>query len=357
MSKALSPKQSKGEQTQTFLTANGHPNRILSVAPMMDWTDRFDRYFLRLICKHVLLYTEMIHANAIVFGDGERHLQYHASEHPIAIQLGGSDPSMLAQAAKICERYGYDEINLNCGCPSERVQSGSFGACLMATPDLVADCVGAMQDAVSIPVTVKHRLGIDDHMVDRGDDYDFVRDFVEVVSQTGCSSFTVHARKAILKGLSPKENREIPPLNYDRAYALKKDFPHLEFIINGGITNLQETKNHLHHMDGVMIGRAAYTTPYDVLATADRDIYGDDHDILTRDEIALAMIPFIQDCLSGGIPLRMITRHMVGLYHGQHGGRVWRRYLSENAHQDGACEQVVLNALKQVQTTREKMVP
>ena len=328
-----------------------HPNRIFSVAPMMDWTDRFDRYFLRLMSKHVLLYTEMVHANAIVFGDAERHLKYHEVEHPIAIQLGGSEPEKLAQASKLCEGYGYDEINLNCGCPSERVQSGSFGACLMGTPELVADCIKAMQDAVSIPVTVKHRIGIDDQ-----DDYDFVRRFVDTVSQTGCSSFTVHARKAILKGLSPKENREIPPLKYDVVYQLKQDYRHLEFIINGGIENLQDTHHHLQHVDGVMIGRAAYNTPYDVLATADRDIFGHVGAIATRDEIALQMIPFIQDCLADGIPLRMITRHMVGLYHAQHGGRIWRRYLSENAHKNGADEHVVLHALEQVQATREKIM-
>ena len=338
------------KRTQTFLTNKGHPNRILSVAPMMDWTDRFDRYFLRLISKHVLLYTEMIHANAIVLGDAERHLKYDTIEHPIAVQLGGSDPHPLARAAKICEQYGYDEINLNCGCPSERVQRGSFGACLMSTPETVADCVKAMQDAVSIPVTVKHRLGIDNQ-----DSYDFVRRFIEVVADAGCPSFTVHARKAILTGLSPKQNREIPPLKYDVAYQLKQDFPHLEMIINGGIDTLQDTRKHLKHMDGVMIGRAAYNTPYDVLACADRDIYGDNHPIPTRDEIVLAMIPFIQDCLSDGIPLRVITRHMVGLYHGRHGGRVWRRYLSENAHGDGADENVVLQALQQVQNIREKI--
>ena len=338
------------KRTQTFLTEAGHPNRILSVAPMMDWTDRFDRYFLRLISKHVLLYTEMIHAGAIVFGDAERHLNYDAVEHPIAVQLGGSDPSLLARAAKTCADYGYDEINLNCGCPSERVQSGSFGACLMSTPENVADCVKAMQDAVSIPITVKHRIGIDNQ-----DDYDFVRRFVDVVCDAGCPSFTIHARKAILKGLSPKQNREIPPLKYDVAYQLKKDFPHLEMIINGGIENLTDAREHLNHMDGVMIGRAAYNTPYDILACADNDIYGDNHPIPTRDEIAVAMIPFVQDCLADGVPLRMITRHMVGLYHGQHGGRVWRRSLSENAHRDGADENVILDALQQVQNIREQI--
>ena len=338
------------KRTHTPLTKHGHPNRILSVAPMMDWTDRFDRYFLRLMSKHVFLYTEMVNANAIVFGDAERHLKYFDIEHPIAVQLGGSEPDKLASAAKVCESYGYDEINLNCGCPSDRVQSGSFGACLMKTPEVVADCIKAMQDVVSVPVTVKHRIGIDNM-----DDYDFVRRFVDVVADAGCQSFTVHARKAILKGLSPKENREIPPLKYDTAYQLKQDYPELEFIINGGIQNLDDTKKHLEKIDGVMIGRAAYNTPYDVLSTADREIYGDEYVLPTRDDIVMQMIPFIQNCLSDGVPLRLITRHMVGLYHGQHGGRLWRRYLSENAYRNGADESVVLDALKQVIDTRERL--
>lgn len=318
----------------------------------MDWTDTYDRYFLRQISRHVLLYTEMVNANAIVYGDAERHLTFDGDEHPIAVQLGGSDPKLLARASKICQQYGYDEINLNCGCPSDRVQSGQFGAVLMEKPGCVADCLQAMQDAVAIPVTVKHRIGIDDQ-----DTYDFVRHFVDTIANhSHCTSFMVHARKAILQGLSPKENRTIPPLIYDRVYQLKQDYPHLQFILNGGVHTMGQVRNHLHHVDGVMIGRAAYNTPYDCLATADRDIYNDNHPIPTRDDIVMGMMPFVQNCLAKGTPLRFISRHMIPLYHGQPGGKLWRRYLSENAYAKDADETVILDALKLVQQAREKMV-
>lgn len=328
-----------------------HPNRILSVAPMMDWTDKYDRYFLRTISRHVLLYTEMVNANAIVYGDAERHLAFFVDEHPIAVQLGGSDPKLLAQASKICEQFNYDEINLNCGCPSDRVQSGQFGAVLMQTPELVADCVKAMQDSVSVPVTVKHRIGIDNQ-----DDYDFVRRFIDTVAtHGGCTSFTVHARKAILQGLSPKENRTIPPLIYDTVYRLKRDYPHLQFILNGGVQNMSDVQTHLPHVDGVMIGRSAYNTPYDCLATADKDIYNNNDPIASRDDVVLGMIPFVQNCLANGTPLRFISRHMIGLYHAQVGGKLWRRHISEHAYADNADETVILDALKLVQAEREKI--
>ena len=269
-------------------------NRTISVAPMMEWTDRHDRYFLRLISKRSLLYTEMVTTGAILFGDVKRHLQFHKEENPIAAQLGGSNPQDLAECAKICEEYGYDEVNLNVGCPSDRVQSGKIGACLMAEPELVSECVNQMNQAVKIPVTVKHRIGIDDM-----DSYDDLTRFVKTVADGGCKTFIVHARKAILSGLSPKQNREIPPLIYSRVFQLKQDFPELEFILNGGIKTLREAQAHLNHVDGVMIGREAYHNPY-ILAPVDQMFYSSTETPLTRLAIIEKLIPYIEEELNKG---------------------------------------------------------
>jgi tRNA-dihydrouridine synthase A len=304
------------------------PSRRLSVAPMMDWTDRHCRVFHREISQHTWLYTEMVTTGALVYGDVERHLRFNEEEHPVALQLGGSDPADLATSARLGEKWGYDEINLNCGCPSERVQKGAFGACLMAEPQLVADCVKAMRDAVQIDVTVKHRIGID-----KTESYDFVRDFVGTVAEAGCTTFIVHARNAILKGLSPKENREIPPLKYDFAYQLKKDFPDFEIIINGGIKTEAEIDEHLKHLDGVMLGREAYHNPF-VMANFDQRYYGDTSTPKTREQVLEAMIPYIQAELARygalGLKLNSITRHMLGLMTGLPGARAFRQVLSDS---------------------------
>ncbi len=300
------------------------PPRRLSVAPMMDWTDRHCRMFHRQITRHTWLYTEMVTTGAIIHGDKARHLDFSDEEHPVALQLGGSEPADLAISARFGEQWGYDEINLNCGCPSERVQRGAFGACLMAEPALVADSVKAMRDAVSIDVTVKHRIGIDEI-----DSYDFVRDFVGTVAEAGCRTFIVHARTAILKGLTPKENREIPPLRYERAYQLKRDFPQLEIIINGGIKSLREIDVHLQHVDGVMIGREAYHNPY-LMAAFDGRYYGDAVAPLSRHEIIDAILPYIREQLDREGPrLNSITRHMLGLMAGLPGARSFRQRLSD----------------------------
>jgi tRNA-dihydrouridine synthase A len=290
---------------------------------MMDWTDRHCRYFLRLVSKRARLYTEMITAPALVHGDVAYHLDFDPAEHPLALQLGGSDPAQLAHAARLGERWGYDEINLNCGCPSERVQTGSFGACLMREPTLVADCVKAMRDAVALPVTVKHRIGLDDD-----DDYGFVRDFVGTVAQAGARVFIVHARNAVLKGLSPKENREVPPLRYERVRQLKRDFPALTILLNGGLVDYVAIERELQFVDGVMLGRAAYHDPY-LLAQADWKLFGDDAPVRSRADVLRAMVPYVQAQTARGVPLRAIVRHMLGLYHGQSNGRVYRRLLSD----------------------------
>ncbi|MEG1114366.1 MAG: tRNA dihydrouridine(20/20a) synthase DusA, partial [Janthinobacterium sp.] len=307
------------------MTSSSLPSRRLSVAPMMDWTDRHCRKFHREITRHTWLYTEMVTTGALVYGDVERHLRFNEEEHPVALQLGGSDPTDLATSAKLGQQWGYDEVNLNCGCPSERVQKGAFGACLMAEPQLVADCVKAMRDVVDIDVTVKHRIGIDD-----SESYDFVRDFVGTVADAGCKTFIVHARNAILKGLSPKENREVPPLKYDYAYRLKRDFPQFEFIINGGIKTLDEIDLHLQHLDGVMLGREAYHNPY-VMAQFDQRYYGDDAPVKTREQVLEAMIPYISVQLekeAGRLKLNSVTRHMLGLMQNLPGARGFRQTLS-----------------------------
>ena len=316
-------------------------NRKLSVAPMMDWTDRFDRSFLRLISKHTLLYTEMVTTGAIIHGDKEKLLGFEDQEHPVACQLGGSDPEALAICAKVVEDFGYDEVNLNVGCPSDRVQSGKFGACLMAEPDLVADCIGAMQRVVDIPVTVKSRIGIDDK-----DSYEELHHFIKTVAEAGCEHFIIHARKAILQGLSPKENRTIPPLKYDFAYRIKEDFPSLEIAINGGIQSLDDAQAHLQKVDGAMIGRAAYQTPY-ILANADQQIFGDaPAPIKSRHDILREFIPYVaRQIRDHHVPLNHITRHILGIFAGQPGGKQYRRYLSENAYHKGTDERVLAQAI------------
>ncbi|WP_117236199.1 tRNA dihydrouridine(20/20a) synthase DusA [Vibrio maerlii] len=316
----------------------------LSVAPMLDWTDRHCRYFHRLLSKETLLYTEMVTTGAILHGKGD-FLAYSEEEHPLALQLGGSNAKELAECAKLAQERGYDEINLNVGCPSDRVQNGRFGACLMAEPELVADCVASMKDVVDIPVTVKTRIGIDEQ-----DSYEFLTNFITVVSEKGgCEQFTIHARKAWLSGLSPKENREIPPLDYTRAYHIKRDFSHLNIGVNGGITTLEETKEHLQHLDGVMIGREAYHNPY-ILAQVDQQIFDKQTPVLSRHEAVELMYPYIEREMAKGANLGHITRHMLGLFHAQPGGRQWRRHISENAHKKGAGIEVVEAALKKIPT-------
>ena len=315
----------------------------LSVAPMMDWTDRHCRYLHRLMSRRALLYTEMVTAPAIIHGDRNRLLGFAPAEQPVALQLGGSDPAELAQAARIGGDFGYAEINLNCGCPSDRVQSGSFGAVLMENPRLVADCVAAMIDAVDIPVTVKCRIGVDDQ-----DPEEVLPDFIARVAAAGVDRFSVHARKAWLQGLSPKENRDIPPLDYDLVLRMKGLFPHLHLSINGGITDLDQAEAFLAQgLDGVMIGRAAYHTPCDILLDADARIFGDPSG-RSAEEVVHLMLPYISDHLANGGRLGQITRHMLGMFQGRPGARGWRRHLSENAHRDGAGPQVVLDALAHV---------
>jgi tRNA-dihydrouridine synthase A len=327
------------------LAAAFSPNRRLSVAPMLDWTDRDFRYLLRLISKHTLLYTEMVTTGALIHGNRDRFLAHDALEYPLALQLGGSDPTDLASCAKMGEQAGYSEINLNVGCPSDRVQSGSFGACLMADPKLVAECVAAMKEAVDIPVTVKTRLGIDDH-----ETYQFLTDFIEPVAEAGCEIFILHARNAWLKGLSPKENRDVPPLKYDFVYQAKQDYPELHIDINGGIHNLTDAKQHLDKVDGVMMGRAIYNDPY-LLAEADKVMFGDDHPVPTRHQVIEQMLPYIEQRMTEGRPVKSITRHMLGLFQGQQGARAWRRHISENAHAKGAGIEVLVDALALVPET------
>ncbi|MDO6483572.1 tRNA dihydrouridine(20/20a) synthase DusA [Shimia thalassica] len=318
-------------------------NARLSVAPMMDWTDRHCRYLHRLMSRNTLLYTEMVTSPALVRGGALHLLKYHPSEHPVALQLGGSDPVELAEASGIGAEAGYDEVNLNVGCPSDRVQSGTFGAVLMKQPDLVAQCCARMIEASPVEVTVKCRIGVDDQ-----DPETILPDFLERVSAVGVTRFSVHARKAWLQGLSPKENRDIPPLDYDLVYRMKERFPHLHLSINGGIQTLQEAQDHLARgLDGVMIGRAAYHNPLDVLGDADRLIYKDDHSI-SGDVVVHRMLPYIQSHLDEGGKLAQVTRHMLGLFAGKPGARMWRRVLSEGAHRPEAGTALVLEALSHV---------
>ncbi len=306
----------------------------LCIAPMMDWTDRHCRYFLRQLSSSAFLYTEMITTGALLHGNVERHLAFSAEEHPVAAQLGGSEPEDLAKCARLVDQYGYDEVNLNIGCPSERVQRGAFGACLMAEPELVADCVRAMREAVRIPVTVKHRLGIN-----KTESYDFVSRFVEKVSKAGCATFIVHARNAVLKGLSPKENREIPPLKYDYVYRLKRDFPALEIVINGGISSWSSIEKHFIHVDGAMLGRAAYHDPW-VLADAGK----------TRPEVVKTMAEYASRQAS----LRHVARHMLGLYRGHRRARLWRRMLSDAARLSQNDPALLLEAMDAVESGKSQ---
>jgi tRNA-dihydrouridine synthase A len=315
------------------------PSRRMSVAPMLDWTDRHYRYFARLISRHTWLYTEMVTTGALLYGDVERHLRFDEAEHPVALQLGGSDPAELAQCARLAQQWGYDEVNLNVGCPSERVQKGAFGACLMAEPQLVADCVKAMRDVVDIDITVKHRIGID-----QIEHYDYLAGFVDQVAEAGCTTFIVHARNAILKGLSPKENREIPPLKYDYVYRLKRERPELEILLNGGVKSNAEIAEHLRHVDGVMVGREAYHNPW-LMADWDATFYGDDSTVVSRQQVVDAMLPYIRARLAEGHKLRNIARHILGLFQGMPGARQWRRMLSDAKLLDGADEGLLLQAL------------
>jgi len=305
---------------------------------MMDWTDRYCRYFLRLLSPSALLYTEMITANAIHYGDADELLRYDMSEHPIAVQLGGSDPAMMAEAAMLAAKVGYDEININVGCPSDRVQSGQFGACLMSSPELVAECVRAMRAEVDVPVTVKNRIGIDDL-----DSDEFLTRFVDTVAEAGCNKFVVHARIAVLGGLSPKQNRSVPPLNYDRVFRLKQSHPELEIVINGGLQTIIQVDDALQHVDGVMIGREAYNHPY-FLAELEKH-RNPNWQLPDRHDIVAKMIPYIEEQLEQGERLGRITRHMLGLYAGQPGARAWRRYLSENSFKESAGPEIILEAL------------
>ena len=313
-------------------------NHRFSIAPMMDWSDHNCRYFWRLLTKQALLYTEMVTTGALIHGDRKRFLHFNREEHPVALQLGGSDPKDLARCARWAQEWGYDEVNINCGCPSDRVQSGMFGACLMGKPDLVADCVKAMMDSCDIPVTVKHRIGID-HM----ESYEQLLAFIEPVAAAGCSVFIVHARKAWLQGLSPKENREIPPLNYPWVYQLKKDFPHLTIVVNGGIQTIEECQTHLDHVDGVMLGREAYQNPW-MLAQVDEALFGMDSPLKSRDDVIAELMPFAEQHLAQGGQLNHITRHILGLYQGIPGARKFRRHLCENAYKKEAGIRILAEA-------------
>ncbi|PTA68175.1 tRNA dihydrouridine(20/20a) synthase DusA [Deinococcus arcticus] len=321
------------------MSVSARPPYTLSVAPMMDWTDRHCRVFHRTLTRRTLLYTEMVTTGAVLHGDRERHLGFSGVEHPLALQLGGSDPAALAECARMAQDWGYDEVNLNCGCPSDRVQNGSFGACLMGTPDVVARAVEAMRRATTLPVTVKHRIGIDDL-----DSYEHLTTFVRTVAAAGCETFIVHARKAWLSGLSPKENREIPPLRYEVVRQLKVDFPHLITVLNGGVLTLDAAQEALAWADGVMIGRAAYQEPY-LLATADQLVFGETGSPVTRREAIEAYLPYVSGQLAQGQPLNRMMKHTLGLFAGQPGARHWKRTLSEQGHKPGAGLEVVRGAL------------
>ena len=320
---------------------------MLSVAPMMDWTDRHCRYFHRLLAPSALLYTEMVTTGAIIHGDADRFLAYNHEERPVALQLGGSEPEDLANCARIAQQRGYDEVNLNVGCPSDRVQRGRFGACLMLEPDLVRDCMSAMIDAVDIPVTIKTRLGVDDHY-----SYQYMSDFVGRVAESGCGVFIMHARKALLAGLSPKQNRDVPPLHYDWVYRLKEESPDLQVVINGGIGSVDEVKNHLEHVDGVMLGRAAYHTPW-LLAECQQQLI-EKQTIKTREDVIESMNLYMERQVSSGVAVKHISRHLLGLFQGLPGAKAWRRYLSENAYRDDNNIDLLNQALAVMKKTAGK---
>lgn len=324
-----------------------------SVAPMLDWTDRHCRYFLRLLSKHAVLYTEMVTTGAIIYGKGD-YLGFNQQEHPLVLQLGGSNPIDMAKCAVMAQARGYDEININVGCPSDRVKNGSFGACLMATPDVVADCVTAMQCEVDIPVTVKCRIGIDDMDDDQG-----LSDFVLPIHEAGCKHFIVHARKAWLQGLSPKQNRDIPPLNYDRVYRLKSDNPSLHISVNGGINSIEHAKHHLRYVDGVMMGREAYANPY-LLSKIDHCLFdesqtGANVDIISREQVVMEMSAYIAEQVNCGARVWHIARHTLGLFQGQAGGKIWRRYLSQNGTAKHNNPSLLLEAYDQVLNAQAKV--
>jgi tRNA-dihydrouridine synthase A len=318
---------------------------------MMDWTDRHCRFFLRLIAPRVLLYTEMVTTGAVLFGDRERFLRFDPAEHPLALQLGGADPGQLARCAELGAARGYDEINLNVGCPSDRVQNARFGACLMAEPELVAACVRAMRAATDAPVTVKTRIGIDER-----DSYEFLHRFVEAIARAGCRTVILHARKAWLSGLSPKQNREVPPLRYELVHRIKTDFPELEVIANGGIRTLEQARAQLAAVDGVMIGREAYQNPY-VLAERERALLGSADPAPTRFEIIRRLLPYVERERAEGTPLAAITRHILGLFNGQPGARAWRRHLSEAPQRPGAGPEVIVAALDHVAAGQNRREP
>lgn len=322
--------------------------RRLCVAPMMQWTDRWCRRFHRQLTRRALLYTEMVTTGAILYGQRERFLAFDPVEKPLALQLGGADPKALAECAAIAEEWGYDEVNLNVGCPSDRVQNGRFGACLMAEPDLVARCLQEMQAATRLPVTVKHRIGIDEL-----DSYEALKDFVATVAEVGCRSFIVHARKAWLKGLSPKENREIPPLRHAMVHRLKQDFPQLEIIINGGLTSLEAAAVHLEKVDGVMLGRAAYQDPW-ILAEVDSRLFGQADPVRSREEAVEKLLPWVREAHGQGLPVKVVTRHILGLFNGLPGARAWRRHLSEKAVLPGAGPEILEEALALVQAAEAR---
>lgn len=311
---------------------------------MLDWTDKHCRYFHRLLSQHAVLYTEMVTTGAILHGTGD-YLAFNQEEHPVVLQLGGSEPAQMALCAELAEQRGYDAVNINVGCPSDRVQNGMFGACLMAQPLRVAECIKAMQDKVSIPVTVKTRIGIDD-----SDDYQFLQDFISTIADAGCRQIIVHARKAWLKGLSPKENREVPPLNYERVYQLKREFPHLDISLNGGIKTLQQAKDQLAYLDGVMVGREAYSNPM-LLSEVDNLIYGQTGTALTPQQVVLAMLPYIEEQMLQGARFWHIARHMLGLFQGMPGARQWRRLLSEQGHLTAAKPELLLQAMTKITAT------
>ena len=334
---------------QSPLNTSRTLDRRFSIAPMMDWTTSDYRVFARCLTKHTLLYTEMVTTGALLQGDNPaRFLKYDDCEHPIALQLGGSNATDLAKCAKMAEEYGYDEVNLNAGCPSDRVQNSLIGAILMAHPQTVVDAMKAMKDATSIPVTIKHRIGLDDQQ-----DYAVVRDFVGMIADEGVETFIVHARNAILQGLSPKENREIPPLKYDFVYQLKKDFPDLEILINGGIKTIEETKEHLRHVDGVMMGREAYNNPW-ILSEVDQSIFGATNVVNDRFEALERFIPYAENQLAKGERLMHLTRHLLGIFQGLPGGKQFRRYLSENGHRSDATIDVLVDAIELVKQKLDK---
>ena len=324
-------------------------NHRFCIAPMMDWSDRHCRFFWRLLTRRAVLYTEMVTTGALLHGDRDRFLRFNPEEHPVALQVGGSDPAQLKECARLAEEWGYDEINLNCGCPSDRVQSGMFGACLMAHPQLVADCVAAMESGGAIPVTVKHRIGIDDM-----ESYAEMRAFVDASAEAGCTTFIVHARKAWLQGLSPKENREIPPLHYDWVYRLKQERPELEIVINGGITSIEQCREHLAQVDGVMLGREAYHNPY-LLAQVDSALFGDGTPAPGRSDVIAGLLPYVRSELDTGTSLHHITRHILGLYHGVPGARRFRRHLSEHAFRPEAGISVLEDAVAMVDELQEQI--